>query len=118
MEFIPGEIGIKITNTASMAKCVQILRKYTSASMSEIISTIKSNNYVLTCKYTSDSGIRKIRKCYDQLTKAGITAEIYEHDELTTREFISNLIDTYREIEEETQAMIDAEVGDEEDDEE
>ena len=59
-----------------------------------------------------------IRKCYDQLTKAGITVEIYEHDELTTREFISNLIDTYREIEEETQAMIDAEVADEEDDEE
>ena len=42
MEFIPGKIGIKITNTTSMAKCVQILRKYTSASMSEIISTIKS----------------------------------------------------------------------------
>lgn len=118
MEFIPGEIGIKITDTTSMAKCVQILRKYTSASMSEIISTIKSNNYVLTCKYTSDSGIRKIRKCYDQLTKAGITVEIYEHDELTTREFISNLIDTYREIDEETQAMIDAEVADEEDDDE
>ena len=110
MEFTPGKIGLKVKTPTSMAKCISILRKYNPASMSEIKNAIESNEYVLSCKYTNDSGIRKIRKCYDELSKNGISSEIYEHDCLTTREFISNLLGTYREIEEETQAMIDAEV--------
>ena len=116
MAFTSGEIGLKIKSTPSMAKCIQILRKYNAVSMAEIKSAIDNNKYVLTCKYTSDSGVRKIRKCYDQLTKAGIIVEIYEHDRITTRELISNLIETYHEIEVETQALIDAEIGDDEDD--
>ena len=111
MEFIPGYIGLKIKQHSSIAKCISIIRKYNSASMHEIKSAIESNNYVLSCRYTDDSGLRKIRKCYDELSRNGIVANIYEHDELTTREFISNLINTYREIEKETQEMIDAEVA-------
>lgn len=113
MEFIPGNIAIKIVDPVSMAKCISILRKYNPASMGEIKNAIESNQYVLSCKYTNDSGIRKIRKCYDELTKSGIKVEIYEHDELTTREFISNLLGTYKEIESETEKLIDAEVAEE-----
>ena len=98
-----------------MAKCISILRKYNPVSMSEIKKAIETNEYVLSCRYTDDSGLRKIRRCYDELKKSGIVAEIYEHDELTTREFISNLLNTYREIEAETEAMIDAEVAEDED---
>ena len=111
MQFTPGYVGIKIKDTSSLAKSVSIVRKYNPVSISEIRSAIERCDYVLSCKYTSDSGIRKIRKCYDELTKSGIIAELYEHDILTSREFISNLIDTYQEIEEETQEMIDAEVA-------
>lgn len=67
MEFIPGKIGLKVKTPTSMAKCISILRKYTPVSMSEIKSAIESNEYILSCKYTNDSGIRKIRKCYDEL---------------------------------------------------
>ncbi len=111
MEFTPGNIAIKIVNPCSLAKCISILRKYNPVSMAEIKTAIESNQYVLSCKYTNDSGIRKIRRCYDELTKNGIKVEIYEHDELTTREFLSNLLGTYQEIEKETEALIDAEVA-------
>ena len=118
MDFTPGYICIKIKEYTSMAKCISILRKYNPATMSELKAAIESNKYVLSCRYTNDSGIRKIRKCYDELSKNGIIAEIYEHDCLTTREFISNLLNTYHEIEQETQEMIDAEVAAEGGDEE
>ena len=111
MEFTPGYIGLKIKQPTSLAKCISILRKYNPVPMSEIKNHIDSNDYVLSYRYTDDSGIRKIRKCFDELSKNGITAEIYEHDSLTTREFISNLLNTYIEIEDETQTQIDAEVA-------
>ena len=114
MKYVPGIIGIKITDPASTAKCVAILRKFTSAPISEIVSAIKSNSYVVTCEYTSDSGVNRIARCYDQLTDAGIAAEIYEHDSLATREFLSNLIHSYRIIAEQTEATIEAEVAAEE----
>ena len=111
MEFVHGNIALKVQNPSSMAKCISILRKYNPVSMSEIKCAIDSNQYVLSCKYTNDSGIRKIRKCFDELKKNGIEAEIYEHDRLTTREFISNLITTYKEIEIETETMVDTEAA-------
>ena len=111
MEYTPGYVCLKIKEYTSIAKCISILRKYNSAPMSEIKKAIESNDYVLSYRYTSDSGLRKIRKCYDELSKSGIIAEIYEHDLITTREFISNLLKTYREIEHETQQMIDDEVA-------
>ena len=117
MEYTPGYICLKIKEYPSIAKCISILRKYNPVPMSEIKEKIESNAYVLSYRYTSDSGLRKIRKCYDELSKNGIIAEIYEHDAPTTREFISNLLNTYREIEQETQEMIDAEVADEGEDE-
>lgn len=116
MEYVPGNVCLKIKKYSSMAKCISILRKYNPVSMAEIKTAIESDEYVLSYEYTSDSGLRKIRRCYDELSKNGIVAEIYEHDCLTTREFISNLLHTYREIEYETQEQIDAEVAAEGDD--
>ena len=108
--FKPGEIGLIIRNVPSMAKCISIVRKYNAISMAEIKSTIESGGYILTCSYISHPGVRKIRKCYDELTKAGIEVEIYEHDRLTTREMISNLISSHRQTDREVQEQIDAEV--------
>lgn len=111
MEYTPGYVCLKIKEYPSIAKCISILRKYNPVPMSEIKTAIECNAYVLSYRYTSDSGLRKIRKCYDELSQNGIAAEIYEHDTLTTREFITNLLNTYHEIELETQEMIDAEVA-------
>ena len=106
-----GEIGLKIKSTSSVAKSISIIRKYNPVSMGEIKQAIESDNYVLTCSYISHPGVRQIRKCYDELVKAGIDVEIYEHDRLTTRELISNLITSHRQTDLEVQAQVDAEVA-------
>ena len=107
-------IGLVIKSADSTAKLISIIRKYNPVSMAEIKKSIEHGDFVFDCDYTSDSGIRKVRRCYDELVKAGAIVD----GDLTTREFISNLIDTYQEIEEETQEMIDVEVAAEGGDEE
>ncbi len=109
--YTPGIIGIKIQTTTSMAKCISIIRKYNPVSMGEIKSAIELREYVLTSSTIDSPGIRKIRKCYDELEKAGIDAEIYERDELISREIISNLIQSHRQTEKEVRAQVDAEVA-------
>ena len=113
-----GRIGLVIKSAGSIAKCISIVRKYNPVSMSDIKTAIESKAFVFDCDYTSESGIRKIRRCYDELIKAGAAVEIYEDGDLTTREFISNLVNTYREIDREIQDQIDAEIASEGGDEE
>ncbi len=112
--FTPGKIGIKIKNTSSIAKTISVIRKYNPISMAEIKKAIVSNDYVLECSYISHQGVQTIRKCYDELTKAGTEVEIYEHNELTTREFLSNLICSHRQTELEVRAQVDVEAEDNE----
>ena len=108
-EFKPGNIGIKIEETPSMAKSISIIRKYNSLSMSDIKKAIESNEYVLVCPYIDHQGVRMIRRCYNELAKAGITVSIYEHDRPATLEFLSNLIKSHRQTDREVQAQIYAE---------
>ncbi len=68
---------------------------------------------MLTCSYISHSGVRSIRKCYDELTKIGAEVEIYEHEELSSREFLSNLIGSHRQTEREVGEQIEREVAEE-----
>ena len=119
MTLYPSDrIGLVVSSTNSVAKCIAIIRKYNPISISEIKTAIDTLQFVFDCEYTDDAGLRRVRRCYDELTKSGNTVEIYEDGNLTTREFISNLLGSYREIAIETQAMIDAEVDAEGDDEE
>jgi len=113
MDFEVGIIGLKIKSAGSIAKCIAIIRKYNPISMAEIKNAIEKNDYVLTCSYISHPGVRKIRKCYDELTKIGAEVEIYEHEDLTSREFISNLIGSHRQTEREVAEQIDREVAEE-----
>ena len=117
-EFEPGNISIKIKSTSSMAKTISIIRKYNPISMADIKSAIESKKYVYECSALDTPGIRSIRKCYDELTKAGNVAEIYERDRLISRELISNLINSHLQTEREVRAQVDAEVAAEGGDEE
>ena len=108
--FKTGKIGIKIKNYSSIAKTISIIRKYNPISIAQIKEAIASNNYVLECSYISHPGVRTVRKCYDELMKAGTEVAIYEHDELTTRDFLSNLIDSHRQTTLEVLAQVDSEV--------
>ena len=107
----PGKICIKIKSTSSMAKSISILRKYNPIPISDLKTAIETGKYVLECPYISTPGARMIRRCYDELSKAGNDVELYEHDRLTTREFLCNVIKSHREIEREVRAQVDAEVA-------
>ncbi len=109
--FTPGYVGIKIKKTTSIAKSISIIRKYNPISMAEIKTAIESNEYVLTCRYTSHPGIRKIKKCYDELVNAGNEVEIYEHDRLAHGELLSNLIASHCQTDREVKAQVDAEIA-------
>lgn len=113
-EYTPSEIGLKVKSVSSMAKCISIIRKYNPVSMSEIRGAIDNNNFIFSSSILDDSGIKKIRKCHDELVKAGCTVEIFENDEIISRELISNLINSHRQIEQEVQEQIDAEIAAEE----
>jgi len=104
-------IGLIIRSANSSAKCITIIRHYNPISIAEIRHAIDTGRFVLDCSYTSDTGIRKIIQCYDELTNAGAVVEIYEDGDLTTREFLSNLMNTYQEIADETDLIIDEEAG-------
>ena len=105
------KIGLIVKSADSLAQCISIIRIYNPIPIVEIKSAIKLGQFVFSCDYTSDSGIRKLRRCYDELVKAGAVVEIYEDGDLTTREFISNLLETYHEIEAETEASIEEEAA-------
>ena len=101
-----------------MAKCISIVRKYNPISMADIKNAIESNDYILTTTVINDSGVKALRKCYDELVKNGSEVEIFERDRPITRELVSNLISFNRHINQEIQAQVDAEVEAEDGDEE
>lgn len=105
-------VSIKIPSGAPIAKCVSVIRKIEpSLTISDISSRINNNEYVLSYDYTDESGVKKIIKCYEGLTKVGIQPTLYElDDEECNIEQIKNLNHMYDEISDE----IDAEMEDEE----
>lgn len=102
-------IGIKISSTESFAKVVSIVRKYEPLSISEIKKRVENNSYILTYGYTDDRGLNVLIKCHKELSAAGISTQLFEHDRPCELQFFKNLSNTYQEISDE----IDAEDNDE-----
>ena len=100
-------IGIKIKSNDKIAKCISIIRKYTNLSIGEIKAKIINNEYVMVCGYTDEDGIKSIEEAYKEVTSLGVDAVIYEHDRVTTIDFLINLIDMYGDIERDMQEMDD-----------
>ena len=100
-------IGIKIKSNGKIAKCISIIRKYTNISIGEIKAKIINNEYVMVCGYTDEDGIKSIVEAYKEVTSLGVDAVIYEHDRVTTIDFLINLIDMYGDIERDMQEMDD-----------
>ena len=107
-------IYLKIIKYNSLSKCVSILRKYSSASIAEIKSAIESNDFVYHSKHISHPGVKKLAKCYDELTSAGIEVEIYELGMLSSREIIGNLIQSHKQTEDEVEEQIERELAESE----
>ena len=100
-------IGIKIKSNDKISKCISIIRKYTNLSIGEIKAKIINNEYVMVCGYTDEDGIKSIVEAYKEVTSLGVDAVIYEHDRVTTIDFLINLIDMYGDIERDMQEMDD-----------
>ena len=95
----------------SVSKTIFIMRKYRkNTSMGDIREAIEKGNPLLECDYLSLPGIKRIAKCYDELTQAGIVCEIYDEDEeQISRDILENQIQSYMQTEAEIQAQIDDE---------
>jgi hypothetical protein len=110
------DIGIKITQYESLSKCISIIRNYRNESMGVIKSEIESNDFVFVCDFTDTPNLKIMLKCHDKLAKLGCSLTIQEQRRMIPREILLNLLQMHKEIHEETLAAIDAEVGDDEDD--
>lgn len=106
-------IGIKINEKNIPAKCIMIIRKYQNIPISVIKQRIESNQYIITCDYIDNEGIKLVLELYNELNSEGIICSLYEHNNPTITEFLCNLLESYektkREVEEEIQREVKAE---------
>lgn len=105
-------IGIKINKYNSFTDIVKVIRKYDKSSMSEIKDRVQNRDYVLYCDYIDSEGLEIIIKAYIELTEKGIGVELYEHGRATDIQLLYNLLNTYEDIEMETDAEIELEEAD------
>ena len=101
-------VGIKIKSNDKIAKCISIIRKYTNLSIGDIKDKIINNEYVMVCGYTDEDGIKNIVKAYKEVTSLGANVIVYEHDRVTTVDFLINLINMYNDIARDMQEMDDS----------
>ena len=90
-------IGIKVTGEAS-AQCIKVVRAITNMPIGDIKNKIQNKKYVFECDAIDDRGLAKIIKLYEELSKNGISCELYEHDRISSIDFFKNLNETYGEI--------------------
>lgn len=105
------EICLKVKSNDKIAKSISIIRKYTNLSIGEIKAKIINDEYVMACGYTDEDGIKNIVKAYKEVTSLGVDVVIYEHDRVTTVDFIMNLINMYNDFERDMQEMDDLMYG-------
>lgn len=101
------KVGIKIKSNDKIAKSISIIRKYTNLPIGDIKSKIINDEYVMVCGYTDENGIKNIVKAYKDVTSLGVDVVIYEHNRVTTVDFLINLINMYSDIEKDIQEMDD-----------
>lgn len=87
-------IGIKVTGDAS-AQCIKIVRASTNMAIGDIRSKIQNKKYVYECDAIDDRGLRKLIKLYEELSKNGISCELYEHNRPCSIDFFNSLKETY-----------------------
>ena len=102
-------IGIKINEKDIPAKCIMIIRKYQDIPMSEIKQKIEDNQYILKCDYIDDNRIKSVLGLYNELNSEGVSCSLYEHNNLTTIEFLNNLLDSYEETRKQVEEDIEIE---------
>ena len=97
--------GLKLSKDYPIARCISVIRKIEPAlSVADINSRIRNDEYVLLYDYSDDSGIKKIIRCYEELSKFGITPRLFEHDRECDDVFLRDLCGCYELIGDEIEA--------------
>lgn len=92
-----GIIGIKLSECTFTASIAKIVRKYRDISISEVKRIVLSNDYLISCAYIDAAGIAKILNLRRDLENNGVSSVIYEHDSVSSAEFLLNLLVSYEE---------------------
>ena len=92
-----GIIGIKLSECAFTASIAKIVRRYRDISISEVKRIVLSNDYLISCDYIDAVGITKILNLRHDLESKGVSSVIYEHDSVTSVEFLLDLLASYEE---------------------
>ena len=74
-------IGIKVPETASVSKCVAVLRKFLPLQVSEIKRRIEKREYLFIGSFVDLEEVDLALSICRALASAGIEAECYEHSE-------------------------------------
>ncbi len=104
-------IGLKIKSKNQIPACIKILRKYIELSIGEVKDAISNGDFVFECSYIDEDGINKILNIYRDLIEINVEMELFEHGRLTNITFLENLSNTYRDIDNDVDRMMDEEIG-------
>ena len=109
--------GIKAEKfTPAVAK---MMRGYEEISIGEIKRRIECGAYLYECDYIDGGGIKRILQMCQKLSELGIGYELFEHGRSADIQLLKNLVQSYRQTQQEVERDIDREVlgycdGDEE----
>ena len=102
-------VGIKLSDNNFSASCAKVIRKYKNISISEVKDAVVNNDYLFSCDYIDEEGIKIVLKINKELNENGLSCKLFEHDVPTTVEFLSNLVSTYEGINEEVEEVMNNE---------
>lgn len=113
-----GMLGLKLRTNAPCAAAIKILRRFDpDASISNFRSKIIHNSFVYTCDCIDEDGIATLLKLLHEFETAAIGVDIYEQLENGRKTadpaLLQNLLEQYKEIQNQIQEIIDWETEDE-----
>ena len=105
-------IGLKVTGPDPAGKYTDILARY-GAEVSAMEDSPVTEEYVLSCTSADTAGLRRIRRCHNELKKAGAKVQLYASDEPVAYEYVSQMIGSRRVADKQRHLVIDAELENE-----
>ena len=91
--------GLKIITDTIPASLIKIVLKYRRDSIAEIKKNIERGDFVLSCSFVGEpEKFNNLIMCYNELTKNGYLAELYEHGRKSNIRFFKNWSNTMNEI--------------------
>lgn len=96
--------GLKIITDTIPASLITIILKYRKDSIAKIKQDIENGSFVLSCSFVGEPDkFNNLISCYNEVTRNGFFAELYDHDRKSSLEHFNNWSNTMKEIRQETE---------------